>query len=246
MPSLVYALIALVVLSAGAEATAIASVKNAFWQADFAWYDDGVTKSAVLPDGVELACTGTARGDGAGGCRDSASAAVISASGVWEITTVDRIGGLSLRNISGRGLGGVFAFTARFASFYPAGPDSGASVDDGSRESADYFAVVDGAGGFDLHGCNMASGPGHSGPHECRPTSPEFQDSQFTLGPSADWSTLDADWRIHIEVSAQGTNEAGDPIPEPPTLALFLAAAAITACRRKARLSFRRIRPLSS
>lgn len=243
MPSFAFALIALVVLSAGAGATAISSVKNAFWQAHFAWYDDGVTKSSVLPKGVTLVCTGTARGDGAGGCGDSASATAISSDGVWTLTTVDRTGGLSLRNTGGLALGGIFAFTAQFGSFYPAGPGTGASVDDGGRETADYFTFVEGAGGFDLHGCNMEAGPGHGGHHECRPANPSFQESVFTLGPSASWSELDADWHIYIQVTAQG--EAVDPVPEPPALALFLAGAAATACRRKARLPFRQIRRLS-
>jgi hypothetical protein len=240
MPSLRWALIALVVLSAGAEATAISSVKNAFWQADFAWYDDGVTRSTALPGGVDLICTGTAHGDGSGGCGDSASATVISNDGVWTRTTVDRTGGLTLRNTGGRSLGGIFAFTARFGSFYPGGPGTGASVDDGGRETADYFTFVEGTGGFDLHGCNMEAGLGHGGHHECRPMPPTVQESVFTLGPSADWSELAADWHIYIEVTAQG--EAGDPVPEPPALAMFLAGAAVTACRRKARSPFRQIR----
>jgi hypothetical protein len=244
MPSFSTTLIALVLVTAGAEASAIVSVKDAFWQADFAWYDNGTTRTTVLPDGVTLACSGTATAT-ALGCRDQASVTVVSKSGVWEATTVDRIGGLVLRNEGGAVPGGVFGFTARFASFYPAGPESGAFVDDGAVESADYFTVVEGAGGFDLHGCNMASGPGHSGPHACRPSDSAFQDSVFTLGPSADWSELTADWRIYIQVSAVGNAANGDPVPEPPSLALFLTVAGLTACRRKARLPFRQIRRLS-
>jgi hypothetical protein len=236
MTSFRIALIALVgwgVVCSGAEASAIASVKDAFWQVDFAWYDDGTTRSTALPAGVVLSCTGTARLDGAGGCGDTASATAMSSSGVWELTTVDRTGALVLSRSGAAVPGGTFGFTARFASFYPAGSDSGASVDDGASESADYFTVVEGPGGFDLHGCNMSSGPGHSGPHACRPVLPEFQESTFTLGPSADWSTLVADWRIYIQVSAQG--EAADPVPEPPSLALVAAALGVTACRRKVR-----------
>jgi hypothetical protein len=243
MPSFVFALIALVVLSVGAEATAISSVKNAFWRADFAWYDDGVTKTSVLPSGIELLCSGTARGDGFGGCGDSASATAISADGAWKMTTVDRTGGLVLRNTSGHAFAGVFAFKSRFSSFYPAGPGTGASVDHGGRESADYLTVVDGAGGSDLQGCNMVGGPGHGDRLECRPMPPTVHDGIFTLGPSASGSDLAADWRIYIQVTARG--EAVDPVPEPPALALFFAGAAATACRRKARLPFRQIRRLS-
>lgn len=243
MPSFAVTLIALVLVAAGAEASAIVSVKDAFWQADFSWYDNGTTRTTVLPDGVTLTCSGTATPT-ALGCRDTASVTVVSESGVWEATTVDRIGGLVLRNL-GAAVPGVFGFTARFASFYPAGPDSGAFVDDGAVETADYFTVVEGAGGFDLHGCAMTSGLGHGGPQQCRPSRPDFQESVFTLGPSADWSELVADWRIYIQVSAVGSAANGDPVPEPPSLALFLAFAALTACRRKVRLPFRQIRRLS-
>ena len=249
MTSFRVALIALVsvgLCSINAEASAIASVKNAFWQANFAWYDDGTSRSTVLPAGVVLACSGTAIADGASGCHDTASATVVSDSGVWELTTIDRIGGLVLRMADGGALpGGTFGFTARFGAFYPAGPESGAYVDDGATESADYFTVVQGAGGFDLHGCNMSSGLGHTGPHGCRPEPPEYQDSTFTLVSSLDSSTLAADWRIYIQVSAQGQSEAGDPIPEPPALALFLAAAGLMVCRRKAQSPCRQSSTLS-
>lgn len=242
MTSFVSALVALAVLTVPAAATAIASVKGAFWQADFAWYDDGGAKHSALPDGVVLTCTGNARGDGAGGCFDSVTASVTSSDGSWQSLVIDRFGGLQLVNTSGAALGGVFGFTARFASFYPATPDSGASVDDGATETATYFTVVDGAGGFDLHGCNMASAPGHSGPHACRPIPPEYQDSTFTLGPSPNWTDMAADWRIYIEVTAQGSANANDPVPEPPALALFLAGAAVMASRRKARSPCRQTR----
>jgi hypothetical protein len=242
MPSFVSALVALAVLTVPAAATAVASVKGAFWQADFAWYDDGVTKHSALPEGVVLTCTGTATSDGATGCWDSVTATAASSDGSWQSLVVDRLGGLLITNSGGTALGGVFGFTARFASFYPATPDSGARVDDGSNETATYFTVVQGAGGFDLHGCNMVSAPGHSGPQACRPVPPEYQDSVFTLSPSPDWSELAADWRIYIEVSALGTAQANDPIPEPPALALLLAGLTVLASRRRVRSLCRQIR----
>lgn len=242
MPSFVSALLALAILTGPAAATAIASVKQAFWQADFAWYDDGATKHSVLPEGVVLTCTGTANSDGAGGCVDSVAATAESSDGTWQSLVVDRLGGILLTNRDGSPFDGVYSFTARFASFYPALPDSGASVDDGATETATYFSVVQGAGGFDLHGCNMVSAPGHSGPHACRPTPPEYQDSAFTLVGSPDWSELTADWRIHIEVTAQGGGgSANDPVPEPPALALFLAGA-LMASRRMVQSPSRQIR----
>lgn len=232
MKSSFLGLVALAALMVPAEATAIASVHDAFWQTDFAYYADAGSPVAALPAGVELSCVGTAVSDGLGGCRDSVTAIAVSNDGSLVTRIVDHAGALVLRNTSGVPLDGVFFLTSKFGAFYPAGPGTGARVDNAALEWADYFAVVSGAGGFDLRGCNMASGPGHSGRHVCRPPAPNMFTTEIAFGPLADGNSIVADWRIYVQVDARGD----DPVPEPPALAVLLTGIAVlTACRRKAR-----------
>lgn len=211
------------VLTGQAEATAIASVKESIWQADFAYYIDPVSSNhlTALPGGVTIVCTGTAYADGAGGCMDRRSASVSSSNGTLISQTVDVLGGIQLHNGAAMDYGGTFVFHTKYSSFNPGGPDFGSSVDDSSSEYASFFAVISGPGAFDLHGCNLSKGggTGSGGGRTCGVAAPDFSWGQAVLGPLASGQTADADYNIYINVAAQGT----DPVPEPATIGMFAA-----------------------
>ncbi len=219
-----------------ADATAIASVKESTWQADFAYYFDPLTgiQSASLPAGVTLSCVGTAYGDGSGGCTDKRGASVTSSNGALVTQTVDALGGLQLYNTSATSYGGTFVFTTKYSSFNPGGPDIGTRVDDPAREYAAFFTVVSGPGAFDLHGCDLHHGgpPGGGGsPGTSGVAAPGFDWGQATLGPLAAGAMTAADYQIYINVAAQGA----DPVPEPPTVLVLSLALGLLACSRPRR-----------
>jgi hypothetical protein len=214
-----------------ADATAIASVKESTWQADFAYYFDPLTEtqSASLPAGVMLSCVGTAHSDGVGGCTDKRSASVTSSNGALVTQTIDALGGLQLHNASVTSYGGSFVFTTKYSSFNPGGPDIGIRVDDPATEYAAFFTVVSGPGAFDLHGCDLQhrGGPpgGGGGPGTCGVAAPGFNWGQATLGPLAAGAMTAADYQIYINVAAQGA----DPVPEPPTVLVLSLALVLLA-----------------
>lgn len=218
--------------AAKADATVISSVKEAMWQADFAYYLDPQTHTQVsaLPAGVTLACTGTARADGAGGCTDMHGAGVESSNGELVSKTVDALGGLQLSNAGTTDYAGTFVFTIKYSSFNPNGPSVGITVDDAGAEYASFFSVVSGPGAFDLHGCTLIQGPSpgtDGGMHTCGLPITGFEWGQTTLGPLAAGSALTADYLIHINVAAQGP----DSVPEAPTLLILAGALGLLSLR---------------
>lgn len=230
----IIALLAAAAFCPQAQATAFAGVKEAFWQADFAYYDNlsGI-RQASLPAGVVLECAGSAVADG-NGCRDQEGLSVVS-DGAFKRSVLDVLGFLVLRNEGSVDYQGQFVFETSYSSFNPGGPEIGASVDDPVREFASFFTVVTGPGVFDLHGCAMSGSPGpHFAAVTCGVSVPDASSGEAVFGPLLAGQTISARYRTYIEVIAQGA----DPVPEPASATLLFAGLVTVASRRKARLPF--------
>lgn len=246
MPSRMLLLFVSAILTAPASATAIVSVKDAFWRAHFSYYQDGATRLDHLPEGLVLECFGTAMAADASGCSDRASALAVSDSGAMVSTTVERAGGLRLSNLSGTAFPGVFAFATEFSAFHPDG--EAVSLDNAAKEYAAFFSVVSGPNAFDLKGCEITgrASPAAAAKTYCTAPPPGLRISSFTLGPLDAFAELSAGFDIAIRADARGEKQNGDPVPEVPAALLFVSAffVAVTAYRRKARSPCRQNRLL--
>ncbi|GAA0544681.1 hypothetical protein GCM10008941_25750 [Rhizomicrobium palustre] len=158
----------------------------------------------------------------------------MSDDGTLHRAEIDALSSLVLVNNGPRNFDGRFVFATSYSAFNPGGPNVGASVDHGGREYASFFSVVRGPALFDLQGCNMSSGiptPTVRQRMSCGVSSPDASESEFSLGPLAANAEAAADFQIYISLDAQGEKQNGDPVPEAPTLAVFLVG--LAALRRR-------------